>query len=119
MEYEYDNLINELFNQFPELESAYRREGEYIEGLPHLCYSIVFVPFIKQALHFGEEKNIRLICRFMEIMATSEDEKVQEVLAVSVLENMVGERNIIRSLRRYLGINTLKILTEMEKEYGW
>ena len=119
MKIKYDNLINELFVRFPMLKNEYEKEGDYIEGLPHLAYSIVFVPFIRQACLVGDEDKIRLICDIMEYMATSEDKKVQEVLAASVLESMLSEREVINSLKRYLRTYTLRLLSIMEKESGW
>lgn len=88
----YDGLIEELLNYFPLLWEKYKDEGDYIEGLSHLCYEIVFVPFIRQTCLDAEEDKMRLICDFMEQMAISEDGMVSEVLAVSVLESLLGEQ---------------------------
>ena len=119
MKIRYDNLINELFVRFPVLKKEYEKEGDYIEGLPHLSYSIVFVPFIRQSCLVGDEDKIRLICDFMEYMASSEDEKVQEVLGASVLESILSEREVIKFLKPYLKPYTQKLLAIMEKESGW
>ena len=117
----YDNIINELFIQFPDLKNDYEKEGEYIEGLAHLCYSIVFVPFIRQVCYADDEEGIKSACNFMELMAESdnEDERVSEVLVVSVLEAIISERELINQLKHYLGEKTLQLLSTMEKDYGW
>ena len=117
----YTDSISGLFVQFPELKTIYETEGDYIEGLPHLCYSIVFVPFVIQACLIGDDDKIKEICSFMEGMANSDydDERVSELLVVSVLESILSEREIIRSLKRYLGISTLKLLSILENETGW
>ena len=115
----FDNMINELFIRFPMLKSVYESEGDYIKDLSHLCYSIVFVPFIRQIVLTKDERAIRKICDFMECMETSEDEKVSELLGASVLENILSERELIGSLKPYLGTETLKLLSLMEKETGW
>ena len=117
----YDNLINELFVWFPMLKSEYEQEGDYIEGFPHLCYSIVFVPFVIQACLVDDEDKIQSICDFMECMANSdgEDERVSELLVVSVLESILSEREVIHLLKRYLGTHTLELLFILEKETGW
>ena len=107
------------FVRFPMLKNEYEKEGDYIQGLPHLCYSIVFVPFIRQACLANNENSLQHICNFLECMATSKDERVKEVLGASVLESMLSEREAIHSLTCYLGTHTLKLLAAMEKEYGW
>jgi len=103
------------------LKEIYEEEGDYIEDLPHLCYPIVFVPFIRQAVLGNDEDTIQKICNFMECMANSdsEDERVSELLVVSVLESILSEREIIYRLKLYMGSETLKLLSVMEKETGW
>jgi len=117
----FDNMINELFVRFPMLRNEYESEGDYIKDLQHPCYAIVFVPFIRKVVFANDEDMIQSICNFMECMANSddEDELVSELLAVSVLESILSEREIISSLKPYFGAKTLKILSTMEKEYGW
>jgi hypothetical protein len=119
MKMRYDNLIRDLLTEFPVLESFYIEEGNYIEGLPHLCFEIVFVPFVKQVCTFDDGIEISKICSFMEQMSISEDEMVQEVLAVSVLESILSEREVVGILKRHLKTHTLELLDLLEKEYGW
>ena len=117
----FDNMINELLAQFPILKTVYEGEGDYIENLHHLTYGIVFAPFIRQSVLANDENVMRKICDFMECMANSddEDERVSELLGVSVLENILSERDVIGVLKQYMGSETLKLLSVMEKEYGW
>ena len=115
----YENAINKLFSSFPMLKSVYESEGDYIKDLQHLTYSIVFAPFIRKTALENDKCMIRSICDFMEYMANTDDEMVSELLAVSVLESLLSERDVIASLRPNLGAATLKILSTMEKEYGW
>jgi len=116
----FENTINELFVRFPMLKEAYEEEGDHIEGLSHLCYAFVFVPFIRQTVLANDEAMIRSICEFMENMALSddEDELVSELLVVSVLENILYERDVINLLKPHLGAETLKLLISIEKAYG-
>ena len=117
----FDNMINELLFRFPMLTSIYESEGDYIENLQHPTYGIVFVPYIKQAVLENDENAIQMICDFMESMANSddEDERVSELLGVSVLENILCERELLSVLKPHLGVETLKLLSLMEKESGW
>ena len=115
----YENLINELFIQFPMLKVEYEKEGDYIKGLQHLVFSIIFVPFIKQTCLANDEDKLQSICDFMESMAISEEVLVSELLVVSVLENILDEREMIHSLRQYFGSQTIEYLTALERTYGW
>lgn len=115
----YNNIINSLFLQFPFLEKKYLDEGNYIKGLPHLCYSIVFVPFIRQTVFKNDKKMLITICNFMECMANSGDELVSELLAVSVLESIISERDLIKKLKQYMGLKTNQLLLILEEAYGW
>jgi len=117
----FEDTIEELFASFPALRSKYEDEGDYINGLSHLCYEIVFVPFIRQAVFDGNENLIASICDYFERMAGSdnEDERVSELLAVSVLEPILSERELVRILKEHMGNLTLNLFTYMEKETGW
>ena len=115
----YENTISELFFQFPILKDVYENEGDYIKDLPHLCYEIVFAPFIRQSVLKNDKCMTRAICNYMECMASSNDNQVTELLAVSVLESLVSERAVISLLSPYIGEKTSNILNIMEKEYGW
>jgi len=117
----YYNIINELFSKFPMLKSVCESEEDYdcIENLPHLVYPIVFVPFIIQTVLENDENMIKSICEFLECMETSDDKKMPELLAVSVLETMLGERKIIALLKPYMKEKTLEILSALEDAYGW
>ena len=115
----YDNLIHDLLIKFPALESIYIEEGDYIEGLPHLCFEIVFVPYLKRSCLSDKDSEMSEINSFMEEMADSKDEMVQEVLAVSVLESILCEREIVVILKKHLKSHTFEMLRLLEKEYGW
>ena len=43
---EYQNIIETLLINFPELSTKYDNEKDYIEGLPHLIFEILFVPYL-------------------------------------------------------------------------
>jgi hypothetical protein len=115
----FENMISELFMRFPTLKAIYDKEGGYIENLQHPCFSIVFVPYIRNNIVENNIGVMQLICSFMELMALSEDKLVSELLAVSVLEPMLSEREMIEKLKIYSGKATLKLLSKMEKANGW
>ena len=115
----YDNLINLLFEKFPNLKQDYINEGEYIEGLPHLCYPIVFVPYIKEIITNNDLDNLLKICEFLEEMSICTEERVREVLIASILESILSERRLVERLKSYLKERTAEFLMLLEKTYGW
>ncbi|MCL2679251.1 MAG: hypothetical protein FWF18_03055 [Dehalococcoidia bacterium] len=115
----YANLIETLFERFPFLEQKYIEEGDYIAGLAHLCYSFVFIPYIREIVENNDIENIIKVSEYLEDMAICEDEKVSELMVVSILENIVSERDLVKTLKAYLKPNTEEWLLNLEKAYGW
>ena len=115
----YTTVIESLFKRFPFLEQKYLEEGDYIFGLAHLCFPIVFVPYIREAVEHNDIEAIVRVCDFLEDMATSEDDQVSELLVVSVLETILSERSLVATLRKYFKVKTNEWLLSLEKAYGW
>lgn len=115
----YAEIIETLFKKFPFLEQRYLEEGEYILGLPHPIFSIVFVPYIRETVNNNDVWAIECVCEFFEEMANSIDEMVRELLMASVLENILPERTLIKTLKKHLKVMTMKLLLSMEKACGW
>lgn len=113
------NIIETLFTRFPFLEQKYIEEGDYISGLAHPSFSIVFVPYIRQVVENNDIDAIIQVCEFLEDMAICTDELVIEILAVSVLENIVSERSLVEALKKHLKVKTMEMLSFLEKAYGW
>jgi hypothetical protein len=115
----YATIIEALFARFPFLEQRYLEEGSYIFGLAHLCYSFIFVPYIREVIENKDILVIECVCDFLEDMAICEDELVSELLVVSVLETILSERALIKELKKYLKTETMGWLLYLEKAYGW
>lgn len=115
----YTNIIEELFAKFPLLEQRYFDEGDYIWGLPYLCYALVFVPYIREVVEENDIEVITHICDFLEEMAISEDDQVSNLMAVGVLEDILSERSLVARLKKYLKAKTNDWLLSLEKAYGW
>ena len=115
----YTNIIATLFTRFPFLEQKYIEEGDYIFGLAHLSFSIVFVPYIKEVVESNDIEAIVQVCKFLEDMAICTDELVSELLVVSVLENILSERSLVAALKTHLKAKTKECLLSLEKAYGW
>jgi hypothetical protein len=57
---------------------------------------------------------LKRIFTFMERMAISKDERVQEVLGVTILERLYGEKKILKRARKIMLPETLKMSYEIE-----
>ena len=115
----FKNIIEILFVRFPFLEETYLEEGDYIFDLAHPSYSIVFIPYIRKIIVNDDIENIIKVCEFLEDMANCEDKMVVELLAVSVLENIISERALIKILKKYLKAKTMELLLYLETFYEW
>ena len=101
------------------MEQRYLEEGDYIFGLPYLCYAFVFVPYIREVVENNDIENIIKVSEFLEDMANCEDKMVVELLAVSVFENIISERALIKILKKYLKAKTMELLLYLETFYEW
>jgi hypothetical protein len=114
---EYDNLIERLLADVPQIRPYYEEEIEWLEeDLPHVIFGMVVTPFIINSIE--EQKEISNLYSFLEEMALA-DEKVQEVLVVSVLESLITERDIIDIAKSLMGKFTLELCETTEKAYGY
>ncbi|WP_289356240.1 hypothetical protein [Paenibacillus sp. S-12] len=114
---EYENLIERLLKAVPQIRPYYEEEIEWLEeDLPHVIFGMVVTPFLIKSIK--EEKEITNLYDFFEEMALSE-EKVQEVLVVSVIESLITEREIIETAKSNMGESTRIICETVEKAYGF
>ena len=103
----YDNLVEQLIATVPEILPAYREDKEWMgdDSLPHIVFSFDLNPYIRALLESHDAgASLRRIFRFLEEMAVSQDEHVQEVLAQSVLEHFSGNvPDLLPKARVYMG----------------
>ena len=72
--------------------------------------------FIETLIEQDNLPRLREILDFIEELAADPDERIRDVVRVSVLEPLSGKRALIEKARDHLGTNTLTILREIE---GW
>ncbi len=114
---DYDNLIEKLLIAVPQIRPYYEEEIEWLEeDLPHVIFGMVVTPFIIKSTE--EQTEIDNLYTFLEEMALS-NEKVQEVLVVSVLESLITERHIINKVKLSMGKITKELCETTEKVYGF
>lgn len=81
----YENIINVLLlSRFTEVSRRYNEEKDYVEGLPHFVFEIVFVPYFREGMQSGNQNTKLPVIELLEEMISYADEKVQEIVVVSV-----------------------------------
>ncbi|OKP73898.1 hypothetical protein A3842_21395 [Paenibacillus sp. P3E] len=114
---EYENLIERLLADVPQIRPHYEEEIEWLEeDLPHVIFGMVVTPFIIKSIE--TQKEVSNLYSFLEEMAVADD-KVQEVLVVSVLESLITDRDIIDTAKSHMGKLTKTLCETTETEYGY
>ncbi len=113
----YHEMGEKLGEHFPELRSKYvaMMEDWRIEGKPgqHVIYSEVLNPYIDKLLEEKRsKKKLEEIFYFLERLSNNKEERIQEVVVVTVLEHFDWET--LNKLRIYMSPTTLHSLSEME-----
>lgn len=120
----YNDLVHTMLEKIPELRLAYEEEMQWLEEeQPHVIFSMVLNPYLFEMLRSvvdtaGNAVLVRIFT-FLEEMANSNVEAIQEVLVVTVLESLVLERDIVTKARALMGPVTTAFLEEQEKTFGW
>ncbi len=77
----------------------------------HVLFGMAVVPYILYVVNNKEERIIKKIFSFMEQMAVCADVRVQEVLSVTILEQLLDMKyDDFQEYKNYMGENTLKYL---------
>jgi hypothetical protein len=89
------------------------------ETLQHVFFGDVLNKFlIKELDTMKKESLLERIFRFLEAMATCEDEDVRGVLTATVLERLGDDKEILKHARSLMGKETLRFSHEVEKSWG-
>src|SRR5438105_14023644 len=106
---EYSRLNDVLLDRFPPFRDRFAElkatnAGE--EPGPHVSYDVILVPYIRSLLLAKQDElATQRVFSFLEEMANS-SEKIQEVLSVSVLESLLGEKDVVRLAEPKMGPKT-------------
>ena len=113
------DILNILCAKIPNISREIKKEGDYINGLPHMVFSIVFVRYLIKAHKNICDRGEFINCvNFMDYMA-KEDNEIKELLTVSVIEEMLSERNIINDIKSMCSSELKNEIESSEKFYGW
>lgn len=114
----YGNIIDLLLQEFPLMKEHLEAEN-YLSGLPHCIFEILFLPYVKNLCQNQKKEELIRLGNFLENMASCKDNKVKELLNVSFLEPIVlADKEVLSSLQNYLGKKSLEELHYWQKRYG-
>lgn len=115
-------LVNEMLHMIPELKSLYDEEmawwGDEEPGL-HNIVGDVLTHYLVDLLDRNENQELLVrVFKFLEMMATSEDDYVVNVLQVTVLEVVGDSKKVLRTAYWYMGDETRRLSDEIERFLG-
>jgi len=117
----YDNVSDVLAEYVPELKEAYQGElrwwGDQRPG-PHVVYGDILNPYLERLLHSGDEAKLRQVFEFVERLAGNPDERVQELVAVTICEYLGGDAERLSAARRFMGPVTARYSRAVEQFWG-
>lgn len=114
----WDTLESDLNSHLPVLRERYRAQKDWWEDEPipqHVLVGDVLLPTLLQLTRDTRWSEVEQLTQFLELLAISEDVRLQEVVSVTVLEFLEGEPAAIDALRRRFGHGTLRLLEEREQ----
>lgn len=115
----FENMSARLVEAIPELRDSYKKElAWWRDEKPgaHNIYGDVFTPHLVSLLKTeGNEDKLTQAFQFIEELANHEDDRVQEVVAVTILEYLWGhEHHLLTRARRFMGGMTMGLLKKVE-----
>jgi len=121
-ELSYGNLDKRLVEMIPELRVPYESERRWWKGEKpgqHIIVGDILTPFLRTLLDGGGKlETITRVFAYLEELASSQSKAIQEIVAFSVLEQLIDDQKIIDTARTYMGPRTLEILNEIETSAG-
>lgn len=118
----YENLAEKLVEVVPEIRPQYESERQWWgEDMPgaHIIYGDVLDPYLISLLEScDQEDTLKRIFAFLEELANHEDAHVQEVVAVTVCEDLGANKKLLEKARKYMGDTTFRFSREVEASLG-
>ena len=109
----FDMVVPELFERFPDLRSTYEAQFEYMGDEPPLSYIVfgsILVPALESALRERNLSSVASICSFLEDAAQSsrKDARLGELLVIEI-GKWLGWAQNEELLATYMGPETKRI----------
>jgi hypothetical protein len=119
----YETLGPHLADSVPELREPYealRHEWEDDTPGAHVVFGDVLNPLLLRLLTATEpteaqEALLRRIFSYLELLAQSEDTRVQEVVWATVAERLGDDPRVLAAARRYMGQATRRLSDDIER----
>lgn len=115
----FESLDEALVGALPELRIAYDRELAWWNGEApprHVLYASVLNPALQKALA-APSKHHDFLARafaFVEQLAGHEDPRVKEVAALTVVESLANEPQLLKEAKRRMGPASLEALSKIQ-----
>jgi hypothetical protein len=111
-----EDAAQKLVCFFPELEADYRHEVERWEGEqpgPYVIYEDLFYRYIERVVAGGEADILQRVFDFLELLATAEDARLQDLLRIAILTPFTVSPAILRTSGKYMGDATRRLLKQV------
>ena len=114
----YEGLTDLLAARVPELREqidTVRRLWEPDVPGQHVVYGDILIPYLVTLLNASHDtEDLQELFAFIEELAKSPDVHVQEVVAFTILEGLLGE-NLLEKARPFMGPATIALSSDMEE----
>ncbi|BDH84662.1 DUF7674 family protein [Lactococcus lactis] len=112
--YYYSQAIKLLIDNFSELKEIYDDDEDYYIDLPYIFYESEFVPFIEKEIKENNINKLSSIFNFIEDLYINGDEKLKNLIGVSVIEALCLEPDFnYNMVHPYIGKVTKKEFDRM------
>lgn len=111
----YNDLINMLVYTFPHLEKEVEVFLSSDGKLCHVLYESILCPYVNNLLQNDSKKELNIVFDFYEKMAMCEDDEVKNLLQVTLLENLMVNKELYKKAEKYMHTNTKLICKSIEK----
>lgn len=118
----YENLYNEFKNIFPEYHDYFlNAEKENLvdetDGA-HVSFAFCVIPLIYKFSDEEKKEELKKAFDYFEMMASSDDHLISEVVAFTILENICTDDHY-HLLKPYFGKNTLDLLPLLHQYFDF
>ncbi len=108
-------ILQWLVQMFPNLKHEF---DEYSEEpiLLHLVFGDVINPYIENCIFTYNFLEIKRIFEIIDILLQNQDVYIQEVILFTVLERFMDDDKAWKCIIRFLGPNTIKLLSQSHNQ---
>ena len=110
----FENLYQDFKNIFPQYSDFFCNK-EKINSVDdsdgaHISFAFCVVPFIYKLVDERKDNELKKAFEFFELMASSKDSLISEVVVFTILENIYTDEKYLDYLKDFFGENTKKLI---------